>query len=62
MCKYLSFITFGGCEISIEGVNYPLTHKELKIGDIFTISNEIVSTQATITIYDGDVICFECMD
>ncbi|MBR3840175.1 MAG: thiamine diphosphokinase [Erysipelotrichales bacterium] len=63
-CKYpyLSFITFEGCELSIEGVSYPLTHKEIRMGDIFTISNEIVSEEATITIYKGTVICLECMD
>ena len=60
--QYLSFITFEGCELSIEGVSYPLTHKEIKMGDIFTISNEIVAEEATITIYKGTVICLECMD
>lgn len=59
---YLSFITFGNCELSIEGVSYPLTHKEIQMGDIFTISNEIVDEEATITIYNGSVICLECMD
>lgn len=59
---YLSFITFEDCELSIEGVSYPLSHKVIQIGDIFTISNEIVADSATVTIYKGKVICLECKD
>lgn len=60
--QYLSFITFDDCELSIEGVAYPLVHKEIHRGDVFTISNEIIADEATITIYKGQVLCLECMD
>ena len=59
---YLSFITFDNVELSLEGVKYPLNHKCIKRGDVFTISNEIESDYATITVYDGEVICLECED
>lgn len=60
--KYLSFITFADAIISIEGVAYPLDHREVSLSDIYTISNEIIADYATITIYKGQVILIESRD
>lgn len=59
---YLSFITLDECEITLEGVKYPVDSRPIKRGDIYTVSNEIVDDEAVVMIHKGSVICLECKD
>lgn len=59
---YLSFMAFEECELSLEGVKYPLSHQVIDLGDVYTISNEICEQQATVSIYRGHVLLIQSRD
>ncbi len=54
---YLSFIPISQkCVISIEGVKYELTERDISDSATFTVSNEITSKVALLTMIEGSVI------
>ena len=59
---YLSFLALEKSCMSEEGVSYPLDHKQIDTSDIFTVSNEIIGTQAVITLHEGRVLMIEAND
>lgn len=59
---YVSFVAFEDCELSLEGVAYPLNHQEIHLGDVYTISNEIVADQGTVSIYKGHCLLIQSKD
>ncbi len=60
--SYLSFITLDNCELTLEGVKYPIDSRPIKRGDIYTVSNEIVDEEACVIVHNGSVIMLECED
>ena len=59
---YVSFVAFEDCELSLEGVAYPLNHQEIHLGDVYTISNEIVADQGTVSVYKGCCLLIQSKD
>lgn len=59
---YVSFVAFEDCEISLEGVAYPLSHQLIHLGDVYTISNEIVEERGTVSVYSGHVLLIQSRD
>ena len=53
---YLSFFALGesGLSLSLEGVKYPLTKKQLPLGSSLCLSNRFTEEYARIEIFDGD--------
>lgn len=53
---YLSFFALGesGLSLSLEGVKYPLTKKQLSLGSSLCLSNRFTEDYARIEIFDGD--------
>ena len=53
---YLSFFALGesGLSLSLEGVKYPLTKKQLPLGSSLCLSNRFTEDYARIEIFDGD--------
>ena len=53
---YLSFFALGesGFSLSLEGVKYPLTKKQLPLGSSLCLSNRFTEDYARIEIFDGD--------
>lgn len=59
---YLSFLPMEDACISEENVAYPLDHREMKVCDIYGISNEILTEYADITIHYGSFLMIESKD
>ena len=59
--RYISFFPVVDSVISISGVKYPLTNANLKMGDIYTISNEIISNTMTLEL-DGELLANQSND
>lgn len=59
---YVSFMAFEDCELSLEGVAYPLNHQMIHLGDVYTISNEIVESRGTVSVYAGQVLMIQSKD
>lgn len=59
---YFSFFTERQAEISLNGFAYPLSHRLITNNDIFTVSNELVGEEGTITIHQGIVLMMQTRD
>ncbi len=59
---YLSFLALEPTTITECGVAYPLQKRKITPYDIYTISNEISDSHATITIHEGSVLMIQCED
>lgn len=60
--KYISFFTFGSAAITLENMKYPLTERELKADDLYTLSNEITADSGTLTVHSGRVLVIRSRD
>lgn len=60
--KYLSLFAVCESEITITGVEYPLYDRKLNLHDIYTLSNEIVDTEAILEIKKGTLIVIQSAD
>jgi thiamine pyrophosphokinase len=59
---YVSFFTLDRAVISLSGFKYPLQHRELGPLDLYTVSNELISSAGTLTIHEGIVLIMESRD
>ncbi len=60
--KYMSLFTEERAIVSLDGVRYPLAKKEVTYRDLYTSSNEILSTSCVLTVHEGVVIIMQCRD
>lgn len=60
--QYLSFLALCDSCISEEAVAYPLNKQEISPKDIYTVSNEIIEEEASITIHKGKVLMIQTRD
>ncbi|MGL5977718.1 MAG: thiamine diphosphokinase [Erysipelotrichaceae bacterium] len=61
LMKYLSLLPLVESVVSLEGVKYPLQQQTIHVDDIYTISNEILTT-ATITVVSGSFLLIQSKD
>ena len=59
--RYISFFPIVDSVISLSRVKYPLEKAELKIGDIYTVSNEIISETMVLEVI-GEVLVIQSND
>lgn len=60
--KYLSFFAYVDAVFSVSGVAYPVSQKKLLLGDVYAISNEILSETATVVITEGLLVMIQTYD
>ncbi|MDY5252240.1 MAG: thiamine diphosphokinase [Erysipelotrichaceae bacterium] len=60
--KYFSIFALDDSVITLEGFKYPLKYQPLTNKDIYTLSNEILDTNAKITVHQGRVIIIQAND
>ena len=60
--KYMSVLALSPSCISLKQVAYPLEHKEIKVDDVYTISNEIVGEEAIVEVHEGKILLMLCND
>lgn len=59
---YLSILALEPTIISESGVAYPLSKRCITPADIYPISNEIINTEALVTVHEGSILLFQCED
>jgi thiamine pyrophosphokinase len=59
---YLSFFAFKKTVFSVSDVKYPVHQKQLMLGDVYAISNEITDTQAKLVITEGLLLVTQSND
>ena len=57
--QYVSMHILDKGNLSFEGVKYPLNNQEVKVGDTYLTSNEILEEEATLTIHSGKVLLLQ---
>ncbi|MBW9212371.1 MULTISPECIES: thiamine diphosphokinase [Terrabacteria group] len=60
--KYLSFLTNDSCELSAEGLLYPLRKLCLTKEDLFATSNQFLQDEIKLIVEKGLVLCMQCED
>lgn len=57
--RHVSFFPIGEAEISLQGFDYPLDHRRLHPRDIYTLSNRVIDSPATVQVHAGSVLCVQ---
>lgn len=60
--KYFSVFALEDSVISLEGFKYPLENRLITTFDVYTLSNEITSNKAKLTIHQGKVLVIQAND
>lgn len=59
---YISFFTEDEAEISLENFKYKLSWRKLKRQDLYTVSNEVIGEEGTLTVHHGTVLVIQSKD
>ena len=54
--SYVSFFAWQEAEITLRGMKYPLDHAVIGFEDLYTLSNEILDEQGTVTVHRGRIL------
>ncbi|WP_415776639.1 thiamine diphosphokinase [Erysipelothrix urinaevulpis] len=57
--RYLSFIVIEQAVITIENVKYPLSRRQVYLGDAYLSSNEILEEQAFLCVHSGSFLMIQ---
>ena len=60
--QYLSFIPLEASVISLEGVKYPLSKRDVALGDAYLSSNEILKETCTVIVDQGSFLMIQSND
>lgn len=60
--KYFSVFALEDSVISLDGFKYPLENRLITTSDVYTLSNEITSNKAKLTIHQGKVLVIQAND
>lgn len=59
---YIGFFTEDEAEISLENFKYNLSWRKLKRQDLYTVSNEVIGEEGTLTVHHGTVLVIQSKD
>ncbi len=60
--KYFSVFPLTACEISIEGMKYPLDRRRMGTDDLYGLSNEITADRGILEVHSGTVLTMRTSD
>ena len=58
--QYMSLLALKPSTISIKNAAYPLDHKDIKVEEVYTVSNEIIDDYGNVEVHDGKVLLMLC--